>query len=120
MRWKLSKIYYYLILFLIVLNSKVFLFGDWDKEIRYITAVFSILMFVSLCFHIKGEQKFYVSKNIRIWIVIFYTFILIDSIYSILFYDVSLSYVFGQVYIFLYLLLVFPIEYIFSTNSKYF
>lgn len=120
MRWKLSKIYYYLILFLIVLNSKVFLFGDWDKEIRYITAVFSILMFVSLCFHIKGEQKFYVSKNIRIWILIFYIFILIDSIYSISFYGVSLSYVFGQVYIFLYLLLVFPIEYIFYTNSKYF
>lgn len=120
MQWKISKVYYYLILFLIILNSKVFLFGDWDSEIRYITALLSTLMFLSMFFYNGNVKKFYLSTNICIWIILFYTFLIVDSVYSIYVHGVSISYILGQVYIYLYLLLIFPIEYIFFKNRKYF
>jgi len=105
-----TKFYHDVLLLLLILNSKVLLFGDWDQVFRYITALVSIALFVIVLFDKNSMKRIRsYTKFIYVWLVAFFLYLFFVILYCITNYDISLFYAISQTYLFTYVLLIFPI-----------
>lgn len=110
MKITITKFYHDILLLLLILNSKVLLFGDWDRIFRYITAFVSIALFIVVLFDEKTMKRLRpYTRFVGRWFVLFFAFMLADICFCTSKYDVSVYYTFSQTYLFTYVLLVFPI-----------
>ena len=114
----IKKIYIYIITFLIVINLNLLTFGDWTQLYRYITSIISILLFISVISNrkiysrIKSHMYF-----INIFFILLTIFIILEIMNGLISNQYGIITCIGKLYTFSWLLLIYPLIYIYSYNK---
>lgn len=120
MKIKVSDIYLKNFIILILLNSNIFLIGNWGSIFRIISVVIVLLLFGVSAVR-KSAGKFYKKYNFMFtWTVIFYFGMLVCVVYMNFKYSTHYSYMLSQLYHYLYFLLFWPIVDYLEQNEKNF
>lgn len=114
----IKKLYIYIITFLIVINLNLLTFGDWTQLYRYITSIISILLFVSVI----GNRKIYSRIKshmyfINIFFILLTIFIILEIMNGLISNQYGIITCIGKLYTFSWLLLIYPLIYIYSYNK---
>ena len=118
MKRTMTDIYHDILLFLLIINSKVLLFGNWDNIFRYITAGTSIFLCIIILFDKQTIHRIrpYI-KSIGTWMILFFLFLSLNIWFCISKYGIGLLYALSQTYSFSCILLVFPVIAVISSKK---
>lgn len=118
MKVKISDIYLINFVILILINSNVFLIGNWGSIFRIISVVIVLFLF-GVSAARKNAGRLYKKYNFMLtWTVIFYFGMIICTIYMNSKYSTHFSYMLSQLYHYLYFLLFWPIIDYLEQNDK--
>lgn len=115
---KLSNIIKYIILFLIILNTKIFMFGDYESILRYIDVLGTIILFLLVINYKKAYKIVSKYKFQRNWIYTLIFALVINGINAVINHGVSITFVIAQIYSYVIILLLFPLIYIVESGEK--
>lgn len=120
MKIKITELVRYSITLLIVLNTKIFLFGDWDSLFKKITMLVSIVLFFLVVLQPKAKRIISKYKLLNIWMVFFWLFLLANGIVNHLKFGTGYGYILAQTYHYFALFLIYPLLYVFEDDKRTF
>ena len=102
-----------IITILIILNLGILNFGDFRKPIQWLTAIVAILLFAFSLSHKSVSKRITKYSHFTfVWISIFMAFLTIELFYALLSSNMSFRVVASKIYIYLWVLLYYPILYL--------
>lgn len=118
MKIKLYKVFAGIITLLIILELKIMNFGNYETPFRYTIAVTAVLL-SCICFtsrNIWRKIRVY-CKFFNYWIIVFGIFLFIQALIGFLVGHYRVVSVFSYLYIYIWLLLFYPIIYIIVSSG---
>ena len=118
MKVRLSNMFLYSFVLIIILSSSILLVGDWENIFRIVSIIITVALF---CFMMLNKKSLFIFKRykfILIWYFIFLIGMLICMIYINRKYNTHYIYMFSQIYHYIYILLFWPIMYYLECDKK--